>query len=143
MDTEFRVLNVSERQASNLLVMWCKAIREEVTISGTLSTSEGSNEETTVRNRCYVRNNLVQNISLDFLQFQKGLLDVCMVYDGSGSNDVVWVPNSGLQIVDALLRGTGPTSWIVNLDVDDICFKTLCWQKKPDLLLELMFLLSF
>jgi hypothetical protein len=45
-----------------------------------------------------------------------------MVYDGtaSGFNASVYVPTFGLPTVEMLLRGTGPNTWMVDLDIGDM-----------------------
>ena len=45
-----------------------------------------------------------------------------MVYDGtaSGFNDSVYVPTFGLPTIETLLRGTGPNTWMVDLDIGDM-----------------------
>ena len=42
-----------------------------------------------------------------------------VVYDGtaSGFNDLIWVPSFSLPTVETLLRGTGPNTWMADLDI--------------------------
>ena len=48
--------------------------------------------------------------------------DVCMVYDetASGFNNLVWVLNFGLPSVKTLLCATLPTSWMVDLYIEEV-----------------------
>lgn len=74
-----------------------------------------------IRTRGYVKPGRVKSL-IKFFAVPKGKSDIRMVYDGtaSGFNDSVWVPNFGLPTVDTLLRGTGPNTWMVDLDIGEM-----------------------
>jgi hypothetical protein len=74
-----------------------------------------------VRRRGYVRSGFVRSL-IRFFAVPKGNTDIRMVYDGtaSGFNDSVFVPTFGLPTVETLLRGTGPNTWMVDLDIGDM-----------------------
>ena len=74
-----------------------------------------------VRNRGYVAPGFVKSL-IRFFAVPKGMDDIRMVYDGTAShfNDAVWVPTFGLPTIATLLRGTGPNTWMVDLDIGDM-----------------------
>ena len=74
-----------------------------------------------VRRRGYLRKGRVKSL-INYFAVPKGTNDVRMVYDGTacGFNDAVWVPNFGLPTINTLLRGTGPNTWMVDLDIGDM-----------------------
>jgi hypothetical protein len=74
-----------------------------------------------VRKRGYVRQGFVKSL-IRYFAVPKGNTDIRMVYDGtaSGFNDSVFVPTFGLPTVETLLRGTGPDTWMVDLDIGDM-----------------------
>jgi hypothetical protein len=74
-----------------------------------------------IRDRGYVQPGYVKSL-IKFFAVPKGTSDVRMVYDGtaSGFNEGVWVPSFGLPTVETLLRGTGPGTWMVDLDIGEM-----------------------
>ena len=71
--------------------------------------------------RGYIKRGLVKSL-IKYFAVPKGIDDVRMVYDGtaSGFNESIWVPNFGLPTIDTLIRATGPTTWMVDLDIGDM-----------------------
>ena len=74
-----------------------------------------------VINRGYIKRGNVKSL-IKYFSVPKGSDDVRMVYDGtaSGFNESIWVPNFGLPTIDTLIRGTGPSTWMVDLDIGDM-----------------------
>ena len=74
-----------------------------------------------VRERGYVKKGPVKSL-IRFFAVPKGMNDIRMVHDStaSGFNDSVWVPSFDLPTVETLLQGTGPKSWMVDLDIGDM-----------------------
>ena len=87
-----------------------------------------------VRQRGYVKEGHVKSL-IRFFAVPKGLSDIRMVYDGtaSGFNDSVWVPSFGLPTVETLLRGTGPETWMVDLDIADMFLNFMLDEKAREL----------
>ena len=71
-----------------------------------------------VKQKKYIKPGKVTSL-IRYFAVPKGDADVRMVYDGtdSGFNDMIWVPSFGLPTVNTLLRGTSPTTWMVDLDI--------------------------
>ena len=71
-----------------------------------------------VREKRYIKNGFVKSL-IKFFGVPKGDDDVRVVYDGtaSGFNDLIWVPSFSLPTVETLLRGTGPNTWMADLDI--------------------------
>ena len=71
--------------------------------------------------KCYIQSGRVKSLIRYFL-VPKGDEDVQIVYDynDSGFNDMMWIPAFGLPTVDTLLRGTSPTSWMVDLHIGEM-----------------------
>lgn len=73
-----------------------------------------------VRRKRYIQDGYVESL-IRFFPVPKGNLDIRMVYDGtdSGFNSLVWIQSFGLPTISTLLRGTSPTTWIVDLDISE------------------------
>ena len=71
-----------------------------------------------VRRKGYIKKGHVESL-IRFFPVPKGDQDIRMVYDGtdSGFNSLVWVQSFGLPTIQTLLRGTSPTTWMVDLDI--------------------------
>jgi hypothetical protein len=74
-----------------------------------------------IRDCGYVKPGYVKSL-FKFFTVPKGTSDVRMVYDRTASrfNNGVWVLGFGLPTVETLLRGTGPGTWIVDLDIGEM-----------------------
>ena len=74
-----------------------------------------------VREKGYIKSGRVKSL-IRYFPVPKGEEDVRIVYDGtdSGFNDMVWIPSFGLPTINTLLRGTSPTSWMVDLDIGEM-----------------------
>ena len=74
-----------------------------------------------VRKQGYIRPGKVKSL-IKYFSVPKGEEDIRIVYDGtaSGFNDAVWTPNFGLPTIESLLRSTGPTTWMVDLDIGEM-----------------------
>ena len=73
-----------------------------------------------VRNKRYVQPGPVASL-IRYFPVPKGE-DIQMVYNGtdSGFNEMVWIPSFRLPTINTLLRGTSPTTWMVDLDISEM-----------------------
>ena len=70
-----------------------------------------------------------------FFAVPKGLAYIIIVLDGTarGFNDYVWVHHFGLPMVDTLLRGTYPSTWMIDLDIGDMFLNFIISEESQQL----------
>jgi hypothetical protein len=107
--------------------------KEQAVVKDKITKALMASKLSKVINRGYIKRGNVRSL-IKYFSVPKGSDDVRMVYDGtaSGFNDSIWVPNFGLPTIDTLIRGTGPTTWMVDLDIGDMFLNfMLHWEARP------------